>query len=186
MVQHIVTGDPTSDGEVYLVTGSHGHIGSYIVEELCRQKDNIEIICVDNFYNAHIDNLKVSYKLAQDKNIKLRDVRVDISHSDLMRETFLKYNPKYVFHCASYLTLDSKENKSRSVQVNTYGSALIFELSLEFGVKKVVYSSSASVYGDPSYIPTDENHSFDNCKLLYGATKVATEYIAKSFMEEEG
>ena len=186
MVQHIVTGESTSDGEVYLVTGSHGHIGSYIVEELCRQKDNIEIVCLDNFYNANIDNLKISYKLAQDKNIKLRDVRVDISHSDLMRETFLKYNPKYVFHCASYLTLDSKENKSRSVQVNTYGSALIFELSLEFGVKKVVYSSSASVYGDPSYIPTDENHSFDNCKLLYGATKVATEYIAKSFMEEEG
>ena len=82
MVQHIFTGEPTSVGEVYLVTGSHGHIGSYIVEELCRQKDNIEIICLDNFYNANIDNLKISYKLAQDKNIKLRDVRVDISHSD--------------------------------------------------------------------------------------------------------
>ena len=186
MVQHIVTGESTSDGEVYLVTGSHGHIGSYIVEELCRQKDNIEIICLDNFYNASIDNLKISYALAQDKNIKLRDVRVDISNSDLMRETFLKYKPKYVFHCASYLTLDSKENKSRSVEVNTYGSALIFDLSLEFDVKKVVYSSSASVYGDPSYVPTDEDHGFDNCKLLYGATKVATEYIAKSFMDEEG
>ena len=89
MVQHIVTGESTSDGEVYLVTGSHGHIGSYIVEELCRQKDNIEIICLDNFYNASIDNLKISYALAQDKNIKLRDVRVDISNSDLMRVTFL-------------------------------------------------------------------------------------------------
>jgi len=186
MVQHIVTGESTISGEVYLVTGSHGHIGSYIVEELCRQKDNIQIICMDNFYNANIDNLKESYKVAENKNIKIRDVRVDITDYNLMRETFLKYNPDYVFHCASYLTLDSKENKSRAVQVNTYGSALIFELSLEFGIKKVVYSSSASVYGDPSHIPTDENHNFDSCKLLYGATKVATEYIAKSFMVEEG
>ena len=187
MVQHTVTGETDSSSEVYLVTGSHGHIGSYIVEQLVKQKNNIEVVCVDNFYNANVDNLEISYKLIKSRsNVKIHDVRVDITDIKLMRETFEKYKPSYVFHCASYLTLDSKENKSRSVMVNTYGSALIFELSLEFDVKKVVYSSSASVYGDPSYVPTDENHNFDNCKLLYGATKVATEYIAKSFIEEEG
>ena len=69
MVQHIVTGESTGDGEVYLVTGSHGHIGSYVVEELVKTKDNIQIICVDNFYNADIDNLKVSYKISENKNI---------------------------------------------------------------------------------------------------------------------
>jgi UDP-glucose 4-epimerase len=184
MVQHIVTGESTGDGEVYLVTGSHGHIGSYVVEELVKTKDNIQIICVDNFYNADIDNLKVSYKIAENKNIKIRDVRVDITDSILMRETFLKYNPDYVFHCASYLTLDSNNHKSRSVQVNVYGSALLFELCLDFGVKKIVYSSSASVYGTPTIIPTHESYPFDDCKLLYGTSKIATEYIAKSFMEE--
>ena len=76
---------------------------------------------MDNFYNANVDNLKESYKVAENKNIKIRDVRVDITDYNLVRETFLKYNPDYVFHCASYLTLDSKENKSRAVQVNTYG-----------------------------------------------------------------
>ena len=184
MVQHIVTGEPTGDGEVYLVTGSHGHIGSYIVEELVKTKDNIQIICVDNFYNADIDNLKVTYKIAENKNIKIRDVRVDITDSILMRETFLKYNPDYVFHCASYLTLDSNNHKSLSVQVNVYGSALLFELCLEFGVKKIVYSSSASVYGTPTITPTHESYPFNDCKLLYGTSKIATEYIAKSFMEE--
>ena len=184
MVQHIVTGESTGDGEVYLVTGSHGHIGSYVVEELVKTKDNIQIICVDNFYNADIDNLKVSYKIAENKNIKIRDVRVDITDSILMRETFLKYNPDYVFHCASYLTLDSNNHKSRSVQVNVYGSALLFELCLEFGVKKIVYSSSASVYGTPTITPTHESYPFNDCKLLYGTSKIATEYIAKSFMEE--
>ena len=187
MVQHTVTGETESSSEVYLVTGSHGHIGSYIVEQLVKQKSNIEIVCVDNFYNANLDNLKIPYNMINSRsNVKIHDVRVDITDAKLMRDTFEKYKPLYVFHCASYLTLDSKENKSRSVMVNTYGSALIFELSLEFDVKKVVYSSSASVYGNPDVVHTTENHNFDNCKLLYGATKVATEYIAKSFMEEEG
>ena len=187
MVQHTVTGEAAGSSEVYLVTGSHGHIGSYIVEYLVKRKSNIEIVCVDNFYNANLDNLKIPYNMINSRsNVKIHDVRVDITDAKLMRDTFEKYKPLYVFHCASYLTLDSKENKSRSVMVNTYGSALIFELSLEFDVKKVVYSSSASVYCDPAYVPTEENHNFDNCKLLYGATKVATEYIAKSFMEEEG
>ena len=184
MVQHIVTGEPTSDGEVYLVTGSHGHIGSYIVEELVKTKNNIQIICIDNFYNGDIDNLKVSYKLATDKNIKLTDTTVDIADTKIMRETFEKYKPTHVFHCASYLTLDSNKHKSRSVKVNVYGSALLFELCLDFGVKKIVYSSSASVYGTPTIIPTHENYPFNDCKLLYGTSKIATEYIAKSFMEE--
>jgi len=185
MVRHIVTGDVTFTAEeVYLVTGSHGHIGCYIVEELCREKDNIQIVCVDNFYNANIDNLKVSYKLAENKNIKLTEATVDITDTKIMRETFEKYKPTHVFHCASYLTLDSNRHKSRSVKVNVYGSALIFELCLDFGVKKVVYSSSASVYGTPTLTPTKENYPFDDCKLLYGTSKIATEYIAKSFMEE--
>jgi len=184
MVQHIITGELTGDGEVYLVTGSHGHIGSYIVEELVKTKDNIQIICVDNFYNGDIDNLKVSYKLAADKNIKLTDTTVDIADTKIMRETFEKYKPTHVFHCASYLTLDSNKHKSRSVKVNVYGSALLFELCLDFGVKKIVYSSSASVYGTPTIIPTHESYPFDDCKLLYGTSKIATEYIAKSFMEE--
>ena len=65
----------------------------------------------------------------------------------------------------------------------SYAGSLLFELCLEFGVKKVVYSSSASVYGTPTLIPTPENYPFDDCKLLYGTSKIALEYIAKSFME---
>ena len=185
MVDKFVTSDTKKPNKVYLVTGSHGHIGSYIVEELVKNEKNIWVVCVDNFYNANIDNLKVSYEWAKKNNCRIIDVAIDIADKQRMRETFSLYKPQYVFHTASYLTLDSKENKARSVEVNTYGSALIFELSLEFGVRKVMYSSSASVYGDPDVVPTLETHSFNKCKLLYGATKVATEYIAKSFMEEE-
>ena len=185
MVDHFITADSGYvDGDVYLVTGSHGHIGSYIVEQLCLEKDNITIICVDSLYNGNIDNLKDAFTAAEDKNISLVPAMVDITNAILMRETFEKYKPNYLFHCASYLTLDSNKHKSRSVNVNVYGSALIFELCLEFNVKKVIYSSSASVYGTPTLTPTKEDYPFDDCKLLYGTSKIATEYIAKSFMEE--
>ena len=184
MVDHFLGGDVThADGDVYLVTGSHGHIGSYIVEELCKTRDNIQVICVDNLYNGTVDNLKKSMSIAQESNISITPVLADITDEALMRETFSKYRPKYVFHCASYLTLDSNKYKSRSVKVNVYGGALLFELCLEFGVEKVVYSSSASVYGTPTLTPTKEDYPFDDCVLLYGTSKVGLEYIAKSFMD---
>ena len=183
MVDNFVSGNIEPEGDVYLVTGSHGHIGSYIVEELVKQKDDITIVCVDNLYNGNVDNLQESYSFAYDKNIKLVPVITDITDEKIMRETFSRYRPDYVFHTASYLTLDSNKYKSRSVKVNVYGGALLFELCLEFDVKKVVYSSSASVYGTPKLTPTKEDYPFDDCKLLYGTAKVGLEYIAKSFME---
>ena len=183
MVDNFVSGNIEPEGAVYLVTGSHGHIGSYIVEELVKQKDDITIVCVDNLYNGNVDNLQESCSSAYDKNIKLVPVIMDITDEKIMRETFSRYRPNYVFHTASYLTLDSNKYKSRSVKVNVYGGALLFELCLEFDVKKVVYSSSASVYGTPNLTPTKEDYPFDDCKLLYGTAKVGLEYIAKSFME---
>ena len=183
MVDQFLTGSVEPAGDVYLVTGSHGHIGSYIGEELVKQKDDITIVCVDNLYNGNVDNLQEAYLIANDKNIKINSVISDITDESIMRETFFKYRPSFLFHAASYLTLDSNKYKSRSVKVNVYASALLFELCLEFDVKKVVYSSSASVYGTPYLTPTQEDYPFDDCKLLYGTSKVALEYIAKSFME---
>ena len=61
MVDNFVSGNIEPEGDVYLVTGSHGHIGSYIVEELVKQKDDITIVCVDNLYNGNVDILKESY-----------------------------------------------------------------------------------------------------------------------------
>ena len=183
MIDQFISGNVEPEGDAYLVTGAMGHIGSYIVEELCKQKDDIIIVCIDNLYNGNVDNLAEAYSVAADKNIKIIPVITDITDEKIMRDTFTKYKPIYVFHTASYLTLDSNKYKSRSVKVNVYAGALLFELCLEFGVKKVVYSSSSSVYGTPTLIPTPENYPFDDCKLLYGTSKIALEYIAKSFME---
>ena len=85
MVDNFVSGNVTPQGDVYLVTGSHGHIGSYIVEELVRQKDDITILCVDNLYNGDVDNLKDAYSIAEGKNIKIVLVTADITVEDIMR-----------------------------------------------------------------------------------------------------
>ena len=106
MVDNFVSGNVEPEGEVYLVTGSHGHIGSYIVEELVKQKDDITIVCVDNLYNGNVDNLKQSYSLIDNsggftgapKNINIVPVIADITDEKIMRETFSKYRPDYVFH----------------------------------------------------------------------------------------
>ena len=106
MVDQFISGNVEIEGEAYLVTGSHGHIGSYIVEELVKQKDNIIIICVDNLYNGSIINLKEALSIAADKNIRIIPVIADITDEKIMRDTFTNYKPIYVFHAASYLTLD--------------------------------------------------------------------------------
>ena len=117
MVDNFVSGDIEPQGDVYLITGSHGHIGSYIVEELTKQKDDISIICVDNLYNGNVDNLQTAYTHAYHnggptgppKNVNIVPVIADITNEKIMRETFSKYRPDYVFHTASYLTLDSNK-----------------------------------------------------------------------------
>ena len=172
------------DRTTYLVTGSHGNIGSYIVEELCEQKDNINIVCVDNMYNGNTPNLHRSFELAKDKDIFIKEVLISIDNELMMRQTFADYRPDYVFHCASMLTLDSKEAPIKAIKTNTLGAGIVFQLCVEHGVKKVIYSSSASVFGQPAYTPTDENCPLNGDKLLYGSTKIATEFIARTFMEE--
>tara|TARA_R100000234_G_scaffold20772_1_gene11754 strand:- start:4097 stop:5143 length:1047 start_codon:yes stop_codon:yes gene_type:complete len=174
----------SKDRTTYLVTGSHGNIGSYIVEELCRQKDNINIICVDSLYNGNVENLYESLTLAEGKNIFIKPVLTSIDNEKTMRETFADFKPDYVFHCASMLTLDSKEKPIQAIKTNTLGAGIVFQLSVEHDVKKVIYSSSASVFGQPAYTPTDENCPLNGDKLLYGSTKIATEFIARTFIEE--
>lgn len=178
--------------DVYLVTGAWGHIGSYVIEELSRTNKDCTIVCVDNGYNGFPDiNLKKSHEYSKLNNIKIYygenndGSRCDIADYDMLRFVFQKFKPNKVFHQASMLTLDSKIFRRKAVEVNIVGFSNILDLCKEYSVEKVVYASSASVYGNPEIVPTSENHHFNQCKLLYGATKVADEYIARSYMYEE-
>lgn len=168
-----------------MVTGSHGHIGSYIVEWITKLFKNVNIICVDNMYNGDERNLDKAKELAKQSDCAIVEYTVDISRYGIMDDLFDMHNIQYVFHQASMLTLDAKEDRLRAVQVNIVGTTNIFELCIRYDCH-LVYASSASVYGNPHLFPTTESHDFNNCKLLYGATKVADEYLARSWADEEG
>lgn len=174
------------DGKTILVTGAYGHIGSYIVEEICKKFIRCKILCLDNNYNGNIDNLKKAHELSESRYNKIVYLdQCSITEWDKLQSLFVLYKPDIVFHEASMLTLDSKKNRLRSTHVGVIGSTNIFELSLTHKVEKVVYASSASVYGSPKYTPTDEECPKE-CSLLYGAHKIAVEAIADSYIKEEG
>jgi len=173
-----------------MVTGARGHIGSYIVEHLCNiapHNSNWRIIVVDNDYNSGKNNLDISQEIAEDKNIHLYclDEMIDIRDYYKLYHLFNDYQIDLVFHQASMLTLDSKMHRRDAVNTNIEGFSNILDLSKKFEVGKVVFASSASVYGNPKFVPTSEDHDFSTCKLLYGATKIANEYLAISYAEEE-
>ena len=169
-----------------IVTGGAGHIGSYVIEHLCETLTDSTIICVDNMYNGKLSNLDNALRDANKKNNIVVVVEDDISNYYKMECLFKHHKPTYVFHQASMLTLDSKLYRQKAVKVNICGMSNILDLCVKYNVEKLVYASSASVYGTPKTFPTSESHDFQNCKLLYGATKVADEYLARSYADEEG
>jgi UDP-glucose 4-epimerase len=171
--------------EVHLITGGLGHVGSYIVEYLANTRRHCTIVVVDNFYNGKIENLNDSRPITSAKGIQIIVKKCDIKTFSDLEHVFEEFKPDFVYHQASMLTLDSKQDRIKAVEVNILGSANVFECCIKFNIKKLVYASSASVFGDPQYIPVNEEHP-KQCKLLYGATKNATEELAKSWCDEEG
>jgi UDP-glucose 4-epimerase len=156
-----------------LITGGAGNIGSYIVDQ-CLELGH-EIIVVDNFYNGKYRNI-ANYLLEQ--RIELETI--DIGSWEMVRHVFEKHRPEYVSHQASLMIMDSNKFPHKAIETNIQGTFNIIQACREFGVRKLTYGSSASVYGNPRYVPVDEKHPFDN-RTLYGATKIAKEALMNSW-----
>ena len=169
------------EGATFLVTGGAGNIGSYVVEALIAESARAVVI-VDNFYNGHMANLDAALKSTTTDVVVVNE---DISLHDRLMAVFNQHKPDYVFHLASMLTLDCKLSPLQAIQYNIVGTYNVIDCSVRRHVKKVVHSSSASVFGEPRYLPVDENHPFDN-KLLYGATKIANEALFTAAWNEYG
>ena len=88
----------------------------------------------------------------------------------------------YVFHQAALRITRCAEAPREAVQVLMDGTSNVLESAVRHKVKKIVAASSASVYGDPSYLPMDENHPFNN-RTLYGAGKIANEQMLRAYYE---
>lgn len=160
-----------------VVIGGLGLIGSHIIEELIKE-DVKEIVIFDNFTRGTYGNIKDA----------LRDERIgcyegDITHIDILDDAIK--GADYVFHLAALWLWHCYEFPRAAFEVNTGGTFNVLEACVKNRDKKLIYSSSASVYGDALDIPMTENHPYNN-RTFYGATKIAGEHMCRAFYDRYG
>lgn len=162
-----------------LVTGGAGTIGSHVVDAVIAEGAR-KVIVYDNFCEGTERNLR---EARTQKTAELVVLRADVRSREDLDEAMRGVD--YVFHEASVLLLESAKKPQKAIDVNIQGTFNVFQAALKAGVKKVVWASSASVFGEPLRLPVDEDHPFNN-KTFYGATKAACEHLAVSLNFTEG
>jgi UDP-glucose 4-epimerase len=166
-------------GKKVVVIGGAGLIGSHAVDLLTRE-DVGEILVYDNFVRGTRENLAAALR---DPRVKIYDVGGDILQSDIL-DAALK-GAHGVFHFAALWLLQCHDFPRAAFDVNIRGTFNVLEACVARGVQRLVYSSSASVYGDAVEEPMSEDHPFNN-KNFYGATKIAGEAMARAFHHRYG
>ena len=166
------------DGATVLVTGGAGLVGSHIVDRLIDEGAG-EIRVLDNLIRGRMTNL-ASARARKKIDFIEGDVR------DIYTVRAAVAGCDYVFHQAAIRITLCAETPRDCMDVLVMGTFNVFEAAAAEKVKKVVYASSASVYGGADTFPTDENHHPYNNRTLYGSAKVMNEGIAKHFRDMNG
>lgn len=166
-------------GKKLVVIGGAGLIGSHTVDHLI--KDDVkEVVIYDNFVRGRAENLHNALK---DPRVKIYDVGGDVMQTDIL-ESALE-GADGVIHLAALWLLQCHEYPRTAFDVNVRGTFNVMEACVKKGVKRLVYSSSASVYGDAVQEPMTEDHPFNN-KNFYGATKICGEAMLRAFHHRYG
>lgn len=164
-------------GSRVLVTGGAGFIGSHIVDLLV-DADVSEVIVIDNLIRGKRENLAEAQKRG-----RVTFIEGSITDRRLVRRLMRKVD--YVYHEAALRITHCAEDPRLGHEVMNDGTFNVVEAAVQAGVRKLVAASSASVYGEPSYLPIDEAHPYNN-RTLYGAAKIANEHLYRSFNEMHG
>ena len=166
-------------GKKLVVIGGAGLIGSHTVDRLT-QEDVGEVLIYDNFARGSMGNLEGALK---DPRVKIYDVGGDITQPDILQSAL--DGADGVFHFAALWLLQCHEFPESAFKVNVEGTFNVLQACVAKNVSRLVYSSSASVYGDAVSEPMAEDHPFMN-KNFYGATKIAGEAMARSYHHRYG
>ncbi len=163
-----------------LVTGGAGTIGSAVVDQLVAA-GAAEVVVVDNFARGRRENLADAAVAAGDR---LRIVEGDINDPALMGS--LTAGIDVVFHLAALRITQCAEQPRLALESLVDGTFTVIEAAVAAGVKKIVASSSASVYGLAESFPTTERHHPYNNDTFYGAAKAFNEGMLRSFHAMHG
>jgi len=166
-------------GKKIVVVGGAGLIGSHTVD--CLLKEDIkEVVVYDKFVRGTRENLASALS---DPRVRIYEVGGDIMQTDILQSAF--DGADGVFHLSALWLLQCHEYPRTAFDVNVRGTFNVMEACVAKGVKRLVYSSSASVYGDAVEEPMTEEHPFNN-KNFYGATKIAGEAMLRAFHHRYG
>ncbi len=157
-----------------LVIGGAGFIGSAVVRRLLSEEVK-EVIIYDNFVRGKMINID---DVLTDPRVRIFEVGGDIRDIDILNDAMKGVD--FVFHLAAMWLLHCKDYPRTAFEVNIAGTFNVLEACVNNKVKKLVYSSSASVYGDALTVPMTEDHPFNN-KNFYGATKIAGEAMCTAY-----
>lgn len=162
-----------------LVIGGAGFIGSFVVTELLKEKVS-KVVVYDNFARGNLYYLEEALK---DKRCSIFPIGGDIREIDILNKAM--EGKDFVICLAAMWLLHCKDFPRTAFDVNITGTFNVFEACVKNNIKKLIWSSSASVYGDAVELPMTEAHPFNN-KNFYGATKIAGEAMATAFNERYG
>ena len=158
-----------------IITGGAGFIGSNLAENL--SKNYKEVIIIDNLYTGKIENIK---DIIENKNVKF--IKGSISDINLLKNTFKKTD--YIFHLAAIASVSkSIKDPIQTIDVNVNGTLNVLLAAKQNNVKKVIFSSSCAVYGNPNYFPIDEAAETKPLSP-YAASKLIGEYYCDFFSKK--
>ena len=163
-----------------LVTGGTGYIGSHTVVNLLNT--GYDVVIVDNYCNSKPEVLNRIEKITGKRP---RFYKVSVQNEEELRPVFEKENITDIIHFAGLKSVAESVAKPDLYVANNVGSSrVLLRMMKEFGVKNIVFSSSATVYGVPDHVPLKEDDKVGGCTNPYGQTKLDIEYMLKDYAKE--
>lgn len=166
-------------GKNILVIGGAGFIGSHVVAELLKT-DVARVVIYDNFARGKHSNIEEYF---QDERCTLYPHGGDVRDVDILNDAMKGMDG--VVHLAAMWLLHCKDFPRTAFHVNIEGTFNVLEACVNNNIERLVYSSSASVYGDAVEVPMKETHPFNN-RNFYGATKISGEAMCHAFHDRYG
>lgn len=160
-----------------LITGGAGFIPSSLAERLILDDDNF-VVLVDNLLTGNVKNIPDSGKCIF--------IKCDVNNYEDISSIMNRYGFDYVFHYAAVVGVLRTINHPKLVLDDIRGLENIFQLSKNTGVKRIFYSSSSEVYGEPVHLPQHEHETPLNSKLPYAVVKNLGECFCRTYQQEFG
>ena len=165
-----------TDKRIALVGGA-GLLGSHIVDQLL-EEDVAQVVVFDNFLRGTRANLEAAMG-----DPRLKVIQASMTDDEALRDALTGIDG--VFLLASLWLGECVNEPRKAWEVNVLGTWNVVEACLDLGIKRLVFSSSASVYGNALFTPMTEDHPFNN-RTTYGATKIANEQMLRAIYQQHG